>query len=157
MHPIFLRWWLIVSVITIGAIFALAFGLFSALLQSDKTYLSVAIILLFVITTGFIGRLSWTPKPIWLPNPPKRAIELCWFSSEIMTGLGMLGTVAGFLLMLGPSFASLDLNNFTQMTEAITSMASGMSTALTTTLVGLICSMLVKIQLVNLEHGITKA
>jgi hypothetical protein len=66
-------------------------------------------------------------------------------------GLGMLGTVIGFLLMLGPAFRGLDAANVQSMQAALGFMAAGMGVALTTTLVGLACSMLLQLQLVNLD------
>ena len=55
--------------------------------------------------------------------------------------------------MLGDSFGSIDTANPETLKEALSSMALGMSTALYTTLVGLILSQALKIQLVNLESG----
>ncbi|MDC1257330.1 MotA/TolQ/ExbB proton channel family protein, partial [bacterium] len=71
--------------------------------------------------------------------------------SESMLALGMIGTVAGFILMLGGSFSDIDTSNPETLKTALKSMALGMSTALYTTLVGLVCSQLYKVQLVILE------
>ena len=70
-----------------------------------------------------------------------------------MITLGMIGTVAGFLLMLNTTFSSLDVKNVVNVQEAIADMAVGMSTALSTTLIGLICSILTKLQMVILENS----
>jgi biopolymer transport protein ExbB/TolQ len=70
-----------------------------------------------------------------------------------MLSLGMIGTVAGFILMLGESFESIDTANPESLKAALRSMALGMSTALYTTLTGLILSQALKIQLINLESG----
>ena len=75
-----------------------------------------------------------------------------WFSSEAMITLGMIGTVAGFLLMLSSAFTELDVKSVTSVQGAISDMALGMSTALSTTLVGLICSVFTKVQMVILEN-----
>ena len=76
-----------------------------------------------------------------------------WFSSETMVTLGLIGTVAGFLLMLSSAFDNLDVKNVENVQEVITDMSLGMSTALCTTLVGLVCSVLTKIQMVILENN----
>ena len=68
-----------------------------------------------------------------------------------MLALGMIGTVAGFILMLGSSFEGLDVEDTASLKSTLTAMALGMSTALYTTLTGLIFSQFTKIQLVNLE------
>ena len=64
----------------------------------------------------------------------------------------MIGTVTGFLLMLSGAFADIDLANTTTIQIALSKMALGMSTALYTTLTGLICSLTLKVQLVNVEN-----
>ena len=76
-----------------------------------------------------------------------------WFSSETMVTLGLIGTVAGFLLMLSSAFDNLDVKNVENVQEVITDMSLGMSTALCTTLVGLVSSVLTKIQMVILENN----
>ena len=68
-----------------------------------------------------------------------------------MLTLGMIGTVAGFILMLGDSFSNIDTSNPETLKAALAAMAVGMSTALYTTLIGLICAQLTKVQLINLE------
>ena len=80
-------------------------------------------------------------------------MNVSWFTSEALLTLGMIGTVAGFILMLGESFEQIDTANQDTLKEALRSMAIGMSTALYTTLVGLILSQALKIQLVNIESG----
>ena len=70
-----------------------------------------------------------------------------------MITLGMIGTVAGFLIMLNTAFSGLDVNDIRNVHEAISDMAIGMSTALVTTLVGLICSTLIKVQILVYENS----
>lgn len=79
-------------------------------------------------------------------------IKIGWFLSETCMAIGMIGTVAGFLLMLGTAFSGIDVGDTASLQSALTSMAVGMSTALYTTLVGLVCGLYIKSQLVNLEH-----
>jgi len=66
--------------------------------------------------------------------------------------VGMVGTVIGFMLMLGSSFAEIDPSNVDSMKRVITDMAAGMSTALLTTLCGLIGSLFVKVQVIIQEQ-----
>jgi len=65
----------------------------------------------------------------------------------------MIGTVTGFLLMLGTAFANIDVTNSVTLQQALSDMAIGMSTALWTTLTGLVCSLILKVQLINFESG----
>jgi biopolymer transport protein ExbB/TolQ len=68
----------------------------------------------------------------------------------------MVGTVVGFISMMS-GFSTLDVGDMTTVQDMIKSLGAGMSTALYTTLVGLICSSLLKIQYFNLSQAIDKA
>ena len=76
-----------------------------------------------------------------------------WFIAETCLAIGMVGTVTGFLYMLGTAFENIDVSNSQTLQDALSNMAIGMSTALYTTLTGLISSIIIKIQLVNYEVG----
>jgi len=82
--------------------------------------------------------------------------DVGWFVSESCLALGMVGTVTGFLIMLGTAFANVDVTNAVTLQQALSDMALGMSTALWTTLVGLVCSLIIKVQLVNLEVALNE-
>ncbi len=71
--------------------------------------------------------------------------EIGWFVSDMMLKLGLLGTIIGFIFMLGSvaNIADFDVNN---MQKILRHMSNGMGTALYTTLTGLICSVLATIQ-----------
>ena len=73
-----------------------------------------------------------------------------WFASDAVMSLGMVGTLFGFLMVLGQSFSEIDTSSVDSMTDAISILATGMSTALVTSLVGLIASLWLKLQLVIL-------
>ena len=67
--------------------------------------------------------------------------EIGWFVSDMMLKLGLLGTIIGFIFMLGSvaNIADFDVSN---MQKILQHMSNGMGTALYTTLAGLICSIL---------------
>ena len=73
-----------------------------------------------------------------------------WFASDAVLSIGMVGTLFGFLMVLGQSFTDIDTSSVESMTDAIGILATGMSTALVTSLVGLIASLWLKLQLVIL-------
>jgi flagellar motor component MotA len=54
--------------------------------------------------------------------------------------------------MLNTAFTGLDVNDIQNIQEAISDMAIGMSTALVTTLVGLVCSTIIKVQMIIYEN-----
>ena len=141
-----LRWWLIVCLSILAGGVAVYFNLHQDLYDGDQTKLSFLILTLFILTSGWVG---WCTKKseIQIQN-----IDVGWFVAEACLALGMIGTVTGFLLMLSGAFANIDLANTATIQTALSQMALGMSTALYTTLVGLICSLTLKIQLVNVEN-----
>ena len=58
--------------------------------------------------------------------------------------------------MLGTAFSNIDVSNAATLQQALSDMAIGMSTALYTTLIGLVCSLIIKVQLVNLEVALNE-
>jgi len=119
------------------------------LFNEDITKISFLILGVFGITTAWIGKVTYVnQRSMGFPST-----EIGWFIAESCLALGMIGTVIGFLYMLGQTFVGIDVTNSLTLQNALMTMAQGMSTALYTTLIGLISSLLIKIQLVNLEAG----
>jgi F0F1-type ATP synthase membrane subunit c/vacuolar-type H+-ATPase subunit K len=71
--------------------------------------------------------------------------ELGWFLSGLATKLGLLGTVIGFMLMMG-AVAQAESFDFDAAQDLIRRMTSGIGVALTTTLMGVSVSILLSIQ-----------
>ena len=148
MSKAFLLWWIQVVTVLFAAILIFTYGWFDKLWNADQTKISFIIITIFFATsiaTGFLSFRSDT-QHIKLSN-------YIWFASETMVTLGLIGTVAGFLLMLSSAFDNLDVSNVENVQKVISNMALGMSTALCTTLSGLVGSVLTKVQMVILENN----
>ena len=71
-----------------------------------------------------------------------------WFNVFMGFKPGMIGTVIGFIYMLFAVFSNIDLTDSIKMMSSLGEMAEGMSTALLTTLMGLVSSILIKLQLI---------
>lgn len=134
------QWWLSVSVMVAIAL-ASVFLIDSHLLfwHNDITYLSSVILVLWAMSTINVG--------IQIQKNQK-STEVSWFVADTFLTIGMIGTVIGFVYMLSTTFASLNPDDTNSMKAAIATMAAGMSTALLTTLAGLIASLCLKFQLV---------
>lgn len=139
----FLVWWLIVSVQILILGIAVYFDMHLFFWYKDTTYISSLIAVLYYITSAFIGIETA------LQNKSK---EVYWFISDNMMTLGLIGTVIGFMIMVGPAFVNIDPAQIDTVKTAITLMASGMSTALLTTLAGLIAGLFLKIQLLVQDY-----
>ena len=136
----FLQWWLffVLQLIILGASYVYKLHLF--ILNNDQTYISFILIAIWFVTSMRIGYKLL--KHIQSSN------EKFWFVAETCMAIGMMGTVLGFILMLGGSnLASIDPTDVEGMKNVIGQLASGMSTALLTTLTGLIVSVSLRTQL----------
>ena len=138
-----LRWWLIFCLTILAGGIAIYFDIHKELYKADQTKISFLILTIFILTSIWIGVVT---------KLQDRTVELGWFIAEACLALGMIGTVTGFLLMLNGAFTQIDLSNPTTIQNSLVNMALGMSTASYTTLTGLICSLALKIQLVNVEN-----
>lgn len=134
------QWWLAVSVMVTTALASVILVDAHLLFwNNDVTYLSSVILVLWILSTINIGLQI---------HKDQQSTEFSWFIADSFLTIGMIGTVVGFVYMLSTTFASLDPNDTNSMKAAIATMAAGMSTALLTTLAGLISSLSLKLQLV---------
>lgn len=82
----------------------------------------------------------------------KKPHDIGWFVADIMVKLGLLGTIVGFVLMLGTVSSITDFDLST-VQKILSHMSAGMGTALYTTFAGLVCSILAGIQYHMLDRG----
>jgi len=132
--------------------------------EHDSTKLSFLLLFIFIHMSIWCGYKTWrlsrfldrdeTEK--YLVEKIEGLMEAGWFASDLCLSIGMVGTVIGFITMMS-GFGDIDVTNMTTVQDMIKSLGSGMSTALYTTLVGLVCSALLKIQYFNLSQAIDKA
>ena len=146
-----LRWWFITCLTVAGLVAAGFFGFFPYLWKADVTKLSFISLALFATVNTFVGMLTYHAKDgdqLFTKHLP-----LCWFMCEFLMGLGMVGTLVGFLVMLNSAFGgTINLADAVGTQKILSSMAVGFATAGLTTLVGLGCSLILKLQLINLEY-----
>ncbi len=147
MNTRFMIWWLAAVIQIIGVGVAIQFGAIAFLLEADQTYLSFVTFTMWVIGTAGIGYIAYTKKHNY---------DTPWFIAESCISVGMIGTLIGFMLMLGSTLGSIDPGDIDSMKAVISNMATGMSTALVTTLSGLVFSLFLKIQITTVEHEITE-
>ena len=145
-----LKWWLVFCLTLLGFGTLYYFNMHTLLYYADVTKLSFLIIIIFIFTSVWIGRKTYDLE---ITSVTDDKIDVGWFIAESCLALGMVGTVTGFLYMLGTAFENIDITDATTLQDALASMAKGMSTALYTTLTGLIASLIIKVQLVNYEVG----
>ena len=135
----FWKWWLTLNVGVVALLIGVfKFDLIQLLAEKDSTYLTFGILVVAVGTSFSLF--------------PMKTKDWHWFVSDAVLSIGMVGTLFGFLMVLGQSFSDIDTSSTESMTRAIGTLAQGMSTALVTSLVGLVASLWIKLQLVIIEE-----
>lgn len=147
----FWKWWtgFVLSFVAVGYVQS-QLDIFNFVLNNDPTYITFLIITILLFCSILIGVLSYN-KQFKQQKTSKSALDMQWFVADAVMSLGMVGTLLGFLMVLTSTFQDVDTSSTEAMKEVIGQLASGMGTALLTSLAGLISSILLKMQLVMLE------
>lgn len=136
-----LIWWFFFCLQAFAALIGFHFNIFHMIMVADPTFISMFILLIHTVTVLLIGYYTYKRD---LSN-----IEPLWFVSETQLGLGMIGTLVGFIIMFSGAFSgTISTENIKNI---ITAIALGVGTAIWTTLVGLSSGLIIKALLVNLE------
>ena len=135
----FLYWWLIVCVIATGSYLTHIMGWLVPLYTNDLTYITFLITAIAALTTLSLGYKFKVPAAV--------TVNVEWVVSDVVLTLGMLGTIIGFMIMLQGTFSSIEFNDTNSIRLALSSMSQGLFTALNTTLIGLVSSIVLKVQL----------
>ncbi len=170
------------------------FGIVDSIVEQDRTRLSLAILILFLGTCGYVGLAAYRLTRLggqvrefsqtgdaagiddpelrnvlvnrkldngngsqgqslhaWLVEKIHRGHSAGWFMSESLIRLGLIGTVIGFIIMLG-SVYGLEEQDVNTLKELLGSMGGGMQVALYTTLTGISCSLVLNIYCRSLDR-----
>lgn len=137
----FLQWWLIFVLQCIAVGIAYYFDLHTYALEHDKTYLTFVLLAMWFFTSLKLGQRIYKQS--------ETSDERYWFIAESSMSVGMVGTVVGFIMMLdGSNLAAVDPSDTEAMKAIIGQLASGMSTALITTFMGLVVALALRVQLI---------
>lgn len=139
----FMIWWLIAVAGFVATGLLVYMDGITYLLSVDATRISLGIVVIMILTTFHIGYKIFRKD---------NNFETAWFVAESCMSLGMIGTMLGFMMMLHDSLSDINPQDVSAMQNLIGGMAHGMSTALVTTLAGLIASLFIKIQIVVQDH-----
>jgi hypothetical protein len=150
MRKVFLRWWIIFCLASFGALGIFFLGFFGYLWEVDLSKISFLILGLFAGTSAWIGYLT---SKLHRGNIPFYSLKVPEAAADWMLALGLIGTLFGFSWVLINSFTGIDISQTDQIKSAMGEIGAGMGTAVYTSLVGMTCSLLTKVQLLNLENG----
>jgi len=146
----YLKWWLQNVVVLTCCGIASYFGVVKDIYQKDYSYLCFVIFGLYVCFSFINGWIAYSLDSGKQYN--EKDLESSWFVSELCLSLGMIGTVVGFIGML-QGFSG-NTEGAKALQKLLSDMSYGMSTALYTTLAGLIFGNLLKVQCFHLEKNI---
>ena len=159
----FLRWW--IFTLAVGGLCFLVgwLGFFETLYHADISKLSFLILLIYSILSIRCGLLTYrydsdVAKSGKKMNDVKKyilkSLQPGWFWAEICLSIGMIGTIIGFIIMMASGLENIDFTNTEQTKVMIAELSRGMGTALYTTLIGLICAVLTRVQYFYLFQAI---
>lgn len=164
---LFLRWSLMAVMMVVAGIMCGYVGYFESLYVMDASRISFVILAIFVLFTVYSGSLAWRAGDAMdvlrstgdseyahsvLRGTLGRA-EHVWFGIALCEKLGLLGTLWGFLSVMMTGFQRMSSIDPQALKELLGGISIGVSTALLTTLVGLVCGLLLSVQ----HHDIVRA
>lgn len=169
-HNLFLKWWLFITLVVVGSVFATTAGALRLLWENDFTFISFGLLAVFASISVAVGKKTWVVSKVEerIYSPGRGSpdavdkddlkgcvyvVRLGWFLTGLFAALGFFGTIVGFSY----AFAGIDEINAQDvlaMQRAITSMGAGVSTALLTTATGLVCFICLSVQLFNISYAL---
>ena len=146
------KWFLLNAIILTALFFAEAKGVISMMIKNDVSYLTIVIIVSYVLMSAFVGKLCYLADKIKKGREAegrahlfKRA-EIGWFASEHFFSLGLLGTIIGLCVA-----TSTSLNEGSEISDIVSGLKTGLNTAFYTTICGIVFSLPLQAQLMILK------
>ena len=143
LRKLFIQWFIIFAASLSGGIIALNTGLLSLFIKNDQSYICLIIMSLYLVASAIAGHLCFRIDQL-KKNVVEKQVKLLEFFSENFFVLGLLGTIIGFCIMMYQSVGGTGTPDTTQI---ILALKSGLATAFYTTLVGIVCSLGLQLQL----------
>lgn len=134
----FYIWWVTNLAVASGVFWAWYHGIISKIWHDDVTMITTALAVLYVITTLLIGYVAYTK------DFKSKIVDACWFLSEQMLALGMLGTVVGFIYLLTSGITSASVTDPASLAALLANMSVGLGIALYTNATGILSSLITK-------------
>jgi hypothetical protein len=148
----FTKWFLVNAVMLTAVFFAETKGAISLMVRSDISYLTIVIMVLYVVFSVTTGRLCYLSDKINKRRQKEarrrlsKQAEVGWFAAEHFFSLGLLGTVLGLCVA-----TATNLNAEAQVSDIVSGLKTGLHTAFYTTICGIVFSLPLQAQLMILR------
>ena len=148
----FTKWFLLNAVMFTAVFFAEQKGAISTIIAHDLSYISILIMTLYIVVSGYVGRLCYLADKVDKKKVEhdldelSRRSEIGWFAAEHFFSLGLLGTIIGLIIATGGS-----LDGALPLTEIVAGLKEGLNTAFYTTVCGIVFSLPLQVQLMILR------
>lgn len=148
----FTKWFLLNAVLLTAVFFAETKGAISLMVKNDVSHLTIVIMFLYVVMSGFVGRLCYLADRVDAKKVEHDAAKLTrqsevgWFAAEHFFSLGLLGTVFGLCVA-----TATNLNAEAQVSDIVSGLKAGLNTAFYTTICGIVFSLPLQTQLIILR------
>lgn len=134
----FYIWWVTNLVVASGIFWAWHKGIITEIWHDDVTMITSLLAILYVFTTILIGYIAYTK------DFTSKIVDACWFLSEQMLALGMLGTVIGFIYLLTSGITNASVTDPASLAALLANMSVGLGIALYTNATGILSSLITK-------------
>lgn len=148
----FTKWFLLNAVVLTAIFFAEQKDVLSTIVKNDLSHISILIMSLYIIVSGYVGRLCYLSDKI---NEKKseeareylrKRSHVGWFAAEHFFSLGLLGTIVGLIFATEGS-----LDSSIPTSEIVAGLKEGLNTAFYTTVCGIVFSLPLQVQLMILK------
>ena len=159
-RKVFLRWLLLLAFIGNSIIIAVVLGFHETLFSTSiGSVIGSIIFTLFVAVSLRLGMDSFTLSSIVKNEEPdhphvmrlRNHTTIGNFVGGVCMAVGMVGTILGIRTLL-TGFDTVEAGNHESVKALMETVASGFGTALDTTLIGLMCSILLSVQCFNILY-----
>jgi hypothetical protein len=134
----FYIWWVTNLFVASGVFWAWHNGIIAKIWHDDVTMITSLLAILYIVTTAMIGYIAYTK------DFTNKMVDACWFLSEQMLALGMLGTVIGFIYLLTSGITSASVTDPASLATLLANMSVGLGIALYTNATGILSSLITK-------------
>ena len=146
----FTKWFLLNAVMLTAAFLVQQKEWITLVIKNDASYISIVIMSLYVIVSGYIGRLCYLADRCTKQRDRDdllKRMDVGWVAGEHFFSLGLLGTLIGLTIA-----TSTSLTEEAQVSQIVTGLKNGLNTTFFTTICGIVFSLPLQIQLMILKQ-----